>query len=386
MNAMRYLPQALEQPLVALLREWREDHPRLGVLALLPEAEAEAVTLLQRVCKDQGVALAGAIFPALIQEGAFCTRGVWLLRIDAMPFQALYTDLSTNPEALSTQVASIAAELKPHLHNRLDTTLFLLFDAMVPNIGSILDELYLNLANRVHYMGANAGSESFKPLPCLFDGERIVGRGVLAMLMQPHQGAILDHGYGVPPAMIAATSTEGNRILQIDWRPAFEVYQEMARTHYGVSIDRENFYQYAVHFPVGIVRANGVVLVRIPVALEDDGSLFCIGEVPPNSLLTLLQAPTVDSLQTLDTLAVGLAGFGDPLPERDLLLFYCAGRRLHLGAGAAEEELRALKQRTSVPTISGALSLGELGSTTRWGYPLFHNATLVASLWNGRVA
>jgi len=35
-----------------------------------------------------------------------------------------------------------------------------------------------------------------------------------------------------------------------------------------------------LHFPFGIIRANHEVLVRIPVALEEDGSLFCVGEVP----------------------------------------------------------------------------------------------------------
>ncbi|MGE0081349.1 MAG: FIST signal transduction protein, partial [Thiohalomonadaceae bacterium] len=259
-------------------------------------------------------------------------------------------------------------------------TLMMLFDAMVPNVASLLDELYLRLANRVHYMGANAGSESFQPMPCLFDNERLVEHGVLTLLLGPHEGAILHHGYGVPPKMTAATSTDGNRILQIDWRPAFEVYQEMARAQYGVEINRENFYQYAVHFPFGIVRANGVILVRIPVALEEDGSLFCVGEVPPNAMLTLLEAPEVDSVHTIEALVQGLTELNGELKDRELLLFGCAGRRLHLGIEAASREVKSFVQLSGAQ-VAGALSLGEIGSTTQWGYPLFHNAALVACLW-----
>jgi hypothetical protein len=185
----------------------------------------------------------------------------------------------------------------------------------------------------------------------------------------------------MPDRVITATSTEGNHILQIDWRPAFEVYREMALAHYGVQVSRDNFYQLAVHFPFGIVHADGIIVVRIPVALEADGSLFCVGEVPPNALLTLLRAPEVDSGQTLETLAKGLSDIGAEPQGRELLLFYCAGRRLHLGIDAAAEEVRSLLRRTEAAQLAGALSLGEIGTTARWGYPLFHNATLVTTLW-----
>jgi len=382
-RAMHYLPQLDEAGLVALLREWREEHPAMGVLALLPEAEQGRVEILQRAFRAGKVPLVGAIFPALIVHGHFRSEGVWLLRLDAMPFAALHPDLPLDPEAMERAVDAMVAGLRPHLGTQPDVTLFLLCDAMLPNIGTMLDQLYLRLANRVHYMGANAGSERFQPMPCLFDAERVVGHGVLALLLPHHRGAIVEHGYHVPPTMITATSTAGNRILQIDWRPAFDVYRELAQAQYCVTIDRDNFYRYAVHFPFGIVRANGIIVVRIPVALEEDGSLFCVGEVPPNAMLTLLEAPAVDSEHTLRTLCAGLAEANGPLAGRELLLFYCAGRRMHLGLEAAAAEVAALAERSAVATVAGALSLGEIGSTTQWGYPLFHNATLVASMWEG---
>lgn len=53
---------------------------------------------------------------------------------------------------------------------------------------------------------------------------------------------------------------------------------------------------------------------------------------------------------------------------------------MHLGE-AAEEELAELHAVTGIGEMAGALSLGEIGSTVRWGYPMFHNATLVCSPW-----
>lgn len=105
---------------------------------------------------------------------------------------------------------------------------------------------------------------------------------------------------------MSATSTEGNRIAMIDWRPAFDVYQELMKAQYGVDLRRDNFYECAVHFPFGILRAGGDVVVRIPVALADDGSLYCVGEIPENSMLVLLQAPSAGENGCITRLADNL--------------------------------------------------------------------------------
>ena len=379
---MRYLPKIEDATINEALSSWHAQYPRMGVYALLPESMKGSVTTLQAACARRKIPLVGGIFPALLKNDEFLTEGVWLLCFQEMPYYTLYDNLPTVPNEVEQITERIATEIRSQIDHTPDVTLFMLFDAMVPNIATLLDQLYLQLANRVHYAGANAGSETFQPMPCLFDGERIVQNGVLIMLLKPHRGAILEHGYHAPVHTVYATSTEGNRISQIDWRPAFDVYQELVRAQYHVEITAENFYQLAVHFPFGIVRANHHVVVRIPVALHEDGSLFCVGEVPANAMLTLLDAPAVDTQETLRVLIEGMTSLnGDPAGT-ELLLFYCAGRRLHLGLEQATTELREFAARTKAAQVSGAVSLGEIGGSTLQGYPLFQNATLVASSWS----
>jgi hypothetical protein len=367
--------------LESTLSNWQASHPNMGVCAFLPEAQKDQLGLLQTVCASLQVPLVGGVFPALIYDGAFRTTGLWLMRFDVMPFYALCADLPQDADSTESLVQDLAQQLVEHLDAQLDATLFMLFDAMVPNISTLLDNFYLHLANRVHYAGANAGSESFAPMACLFDGKRLVSNGLLLVLLPGHKGAILEHGYHAPEQTVYATSTSGNRIAQIDWRPAFEVYQELVYRYSGVQVTPENFYEHAVHFPFGIVRANHHVLVRIPVILNSDGSLFCVGEVPANSVLTLLKSPAVDSTETLRVLTSGLTAMNGDNAASDLLLFYCAGRRMHLGLEAASTELLEFQRRTQAARVAGALSLGEIGGSTLHGYPLFHNATLVAARW-----
>jgi len=382
MSSVEYLESFDPARLAGVVDAWQAACPSMGVLALFPEAESAQVSVLQKFMSGRGVPLLGGIFPELIVAEKFSKRGCWLLRFDEAPFHLLIDNLPSDAAGGERVADEVSAQLRAQIDKADgEATLFLLFDAMVPNIATMLDEIYLKLANRVHYAGANAGSETFQPMPCLFDNERIAGNAMLAVLIPKHHGAILEHGYSLPEHSCTATSTDGNRISHIDWKPAFEVYCERVRAQYGVEINRDNFYQYAVHFPFGIVRANHNVLVRIPVALGDDGSLFCVGEVPPHSVLTLLEAPDANSAHTVEALAERLARLNGGSVGHDLLLFYCAGRRMHLDVSAAEAEMASLRQRSGARRIAGALSLGEIGASTLWGYPLFHNATLVTALW-----
>jgi len=379
--SMRFL--ALERTRIDdALAAWQREHPHMGVLALLPEAEKNQLPVLQAVCRKRGVPLVGGIFPALIQDAQFRAEGVWLLRIDTMAPAFLIADLDPSASDAAAAISSaVDRALAEQAQPGTRPALFLVFDGMVPHISSILDGLYLNLADQVTYAGVNAGSETFQPMPCLFDQDRVVGKGVLGLLFAAGAGTVLAHGYPVPDHAMTATSTAGNQVITIDWRPAFDVYQEIILAEYGIALTRDNFYQHAVHFPFGIVRANKEVVVRIPVALTDDGSLFCVGEVPENAMLVLLRAPEARDGRCIDGLVKALTDAPAGTQPADLLTFYCAGRRMHLGDAAAGE-LAQLARGSGAAQMAGALSLGEIGSTHSWGYPMFHNAALVCTPWS----
>jgi len=355
--------------------------PLMGVVALLPEAEKEKLPLLQSACHARGLVLVGAIFPALLADERFITEGAWLLHFAQMPPYFLIPAINDGKTpAVERLVGDVRARLPALTAGEAKPTLFMIFDSMVPNIASILDGVYLELSNRVEYAGVNAGSESFQPMPCLFDATQVVGDGVLGLLLPGDVAPVLEHGFDQPERAMAATSTEGNRIATIDWRPAFDVYQELIKSEYGIDLTRNNFYQYAVHFPFGILRASGDVVVRIPVALAEDGSLYCVGEVPENTMLVLLKAPAAGANGCIERLGGKLRAQSNGLAVGQLLTFYCAGRRMHLG-NEAERELGMLQANAGVSSMAGALSLGEIGSTSPSGYPMFHNATLVCTPW-----
>lgn len=377
---MQYI-ELNDESIARALDDPRLKSPGAGVLALLPEGEKTRLPLLQAACCARSLKLVGGIFPALLRQEHFVEQGAWLVFFERMPPCFLIPELNAGVSGAAEKiVAAVRAALPDCSDDGQKPTLVLFFDAMLPNIASVLEGIYLELSNRVGYAGVNAGSESFQPMPCLFDTTRLVGNGVLGMLAPGRIAPALEHGFVQPERAMSATSTEGNRIAMIDWRPAFDAYQEIIKSEYGIELTRDNFYQHAVHFPFGILRANGDVVVRIPVALADDGSLFCVGEVPENAMLALLKAPARNANDCIQRLADNLSMVSGPLTGRQLLLFYCAGRRMHLGT-EAEGELADLLRASGAAQVGGALSLGEIGSTSRWGYPMFHNATLICAAW-----
>ncbi|MDH5545237.1 MAG: FIST C-terminal domain-containing protein [Gammaproteobacteria bacterium] len=353
------------------IERWISDSEARFICALVAEQECDAVvSRLQRLARSSGIQLCGAVFPEVIYKNDFQKQGFVLVGYQqAIPYRII-DDINAESEK------SISDQILPLLERNTSEfvpTLFCIFDAMIPNIGSLLDDIYSNIGDVVNYAGVNAGSETFQPILCIFDSVRFTQNAILALLLPTPHPAVLEHGYTAPAQTIVATAAEGNRITSIDWKPAFEVYAEQVKKHYDVDITKENFYENAVHFPFGIVRMSNEVLVRIPVALQDDGSLFCVGEVPENALLSLLMAEESNSHGAVDALVQEVRN----QKCENFLLFYCAGRRMHM-QNHAKEEVESIAGQFSEQEIVGALSLGEIGNSRKEGYPLFHNATLVS--------
>lgn len=277
------------QPLAEALRPYRGQ--RLDVL--LTEQDAEHVADLQQQCSHLEIQLSGALFPRLISRHGFHERGAWLLPRPAShaPLLIPLDPVASADEQARRLCDALAPQLAQWPPAEGIPTLFLTFDAMIPNIASLLEGIYLHLADRVHYAGVNAGSGQFRPMPCLFDNHRLLEQAVCCTLLPHRSYPLLEHGYQLTAQPMLATSSEGNKISFIDWQPAFSRYQALVQQQFQQRLTPEQFYQYGVHLPLGLLRANGDVIVRIPVAVTDEGALLCVGEVPDHSILTLLKAP-----------------------------------------------------------------------------------------------
>lgn len=369
----RHFPE-IDPPRISYwLDEIHSGFPNLLTFALLPESEKNRVSDIQKLFNDRDQMLLGAIFPALITDTGFSTSGASFLCFPRQLCHFLTDDLDIDSADAASRIANILVEQTASQERQENQQLFLVFDSMLSNTGSILAHLFDHLNHRFVYSGVNAGSETFQAMPCLFDNHRLVSNGVIGLVLDGSMQFALQHSYPVSKPLMRASSTSGNRIDKIDGLPAMSVYQRVIASEFGITLTPENFYDYAVHYPFGLV-GTLEILVRIPVAFSDDGSIFCVGEVPANSMLRLLKAPMLADSNCVSKL-VELIGHDRETP---LLAFYCAGRRMHFGDEAAEE-LQALLEKSGATSMIGALSLGEISTDNELGIPQFHNAAMLCS-------
>ncbi|OSM06776.1 FIST C-terminal domain-containing protein [Magnetofaba australis] len=355
-----------------------------GVLALLPEAETAAIPALQQACSARGLALAGGVFPALVEDAGFSQQGAWLLGFCAMPPFVLLDPADAPNGSLDRGIAEFVAA---HIDNGSTTPLlFMLFDALLPDLCPVLRNLSERLERDdldVLYAGCNVGSESFTPLPCLFDDQRTIQGGALVLLAPQAAGEIaVEHGCIAPMRLSTVTRSDNNRVIELDEEPAFDVYQRILKTDYAMEMDRDSFYQQAVHYPLMLMQKGVSPSIRIPVALDEDGALICVGEVPEGTLTALIQAPgTLEGSHCVERLGASLKG----RVQGRLLTFYCAGRRLQFGVEAAQEELRMLAHQVGAHQVAGALSLGEIATDIN-DEPAFHSAVILCGAAGGETA
>ncbi|SDH31893.1 Uncharacterized conserved protein, contains FIST_N domain [Propionivibrio dicarboxylicus] len=375
MKRYRYFAPDAVDTLGARLTAWRQSAADMGVFVLLAEKDQGRIGEIQSTCRALGVPVVGGVFPALVTEGGIVDRGLVAFVLDPMPPWCLIGDLDAAGDDAAARLADeVSARLMTGTPATERPQLFLAFDALIPHIGTILDGLYERLENTVSYSGVNVGSESFEPIASLFDGERSVTHGVLGFFWPAATEVVARHEYTASPKRMQATTTCGNCVDTIDDRPAIEAYRQQILAEYGVDVTAENFYQHAVHFPLGMASAFDC-LVRIPVALDADGSLRCVGEIPERTALQVLKAPALEDSRCVAAIGEALAG-GDAAGS--VLVFYCAGRCLHFGREGADVELAGLRERVAVGGMCGALSLGEIVSDDdQFGMPRFHNAAIV---------
>jgi hypothetical protein len=353
-----------------------------ALFAMVGEQDTGCVATLQAQARALGVGLCGVIVPGIVTPAAITRGGAVIVTLPPRHERQIIAVPAEGQRTRESAIDAIEVFAASTLRGAVGrNTLCLFVDVTVPDIASLVDRVYDRLGDEINYAGASIGSETFSLIPCVFDEQRFLGGAALAIVLRDNDGAACAHHYAHHyahnDALSVATATTGSCVQKIDGIPAFVRYQQIVRSEHDIELDRDNFYQYAVHFPFAMSRARGEPLVRIPVRVDEHGAVHCSGEIRENALLSVVRAVDPDDGQTVRTLADAARSFA----QRQSLSFYCAGRLLHLGVDAAQRELDALRDSLATPALAGALCLGEIASSARQ-FPVFQNGSIVLLPWS----
>jgi hypothetical protein len=210
----------------------------------------------------------------------------------------------------------------------------------------------------------------------MFTREGISANGAVLVPLPESPRLGIRHGWQLLHSPLLASRTDDNVILELNWRPALEVYAELVNP----GLTTENFFDQAKSHPLGMFREGGEPLVRDPVGVREDGGLICLAQVPENASLAILQGSHSHLIGAAGEAAdQALAPFQPLAPPGGLFLFDCVSRSLFLGPDFPQEldavALQVLRRGFSC-AVDGILTMGEIAAMDQ-GPLEFLNKTLV---------
>jgi hypothetical protein len=309
----------------------------------------------------------GGIFPGIIYGKQKMEKGTLVI---GLPKEAQVYTVNHLSDSTVEYDELIDAQVP---ENDSVKTVFVFVDGTSQRISAFIDSLFNILGLDYNYIGGGAGSLSFQRIPCLFTNQGLLSDSAVLALTDIESGIGVSHGWNSISGPFKVTEVDRNVIKSLDWEPAIEVYRRVVEPHAKQKITRENFFDIAKGYPFGIKKFGAENIVRDPFLLNEDGSIVCVGEVPAESYVDILngdQASLINAAQK--ALALAKESLKTKQNLRYTFFIDCISRVLFLG-NHFEKELEAVYETQE---MFGALTLGEIANNGK-EYLEFYNKTSV---------
>jgi hypothetical protein len=349
-----------------------------ALLVLVAEQDAPDLGALVEGLRERDVRFFGGLFPALTDGMLKRDTGIVAVPVPVAGQPIIVPALSEAP-----RLPAVLAETLERMEPGCEPTGLLFVDGLSSGIEPFLRNLYDELGSSVAYLGGGAGSLSLEPRPCVFSPEGVFAGAAVLALSPSGCGLGVRHGWRPIAGPLVATRTRHNRIEQLNWEPAFPVYQRLVEADSKRPFERRRFFELAREFPFGLFREDQESVVRDPIQVDEQDALVCVGSVPENSVLHVMRgAPE----QLIAAAAEAARDATRALPGQPThsLLVDCISRAIFLGPRFSDEldSVRAALTAGGAPAPVGALTLGEI-SCRGDGYLEFFNKTAVVGVLHG---
>jgi hypothetical protein len=333
-----------------------------------PERAASEIAGAAAGVPHVGLTTKGAIGPSRIAEEG-CTAIAF--RGDVEVGIGVRQSASSDLRSAARQAS---ADALAGLEGRENSILLLFLDTPSSDQADAVAGAYDVAGPTVPLAGGGAGGGS----PAQIVGGEAVREAVVAVALSAPRGVGLGtaHGCRTISSPSIVTRSDGLRIVELDGRPASDVYLE--RLGYGgVEFSDDDFEALAVTHPLAQPELNGDARLR-HVRWREDTVLVCATHLPPGAAVEFThQTPDDIVAAARRAVAESVADLGtDPGAA---LIFDCAGRKGAIG-GALGLESEALHSSFGAPPpIAGGFTYGEV-ARSRGAKGDRNHAVVVATL------
>ena len=201
-------------------------------------------------------------------------------------------------------------------------------------------------------------------------------------------GIAARHGWSAMGPLRTVTRAEGVDLVEIDGRPALDVWLEDARNAGGEPpADRKDIALYlAIHYGIGIADASASriaivedvreLVARAALGIREDGAMRLTASIAEGSRVRIIHATREDLLKaSSEAAASALSRAGGRIAGA--LVFSCSGRLAALG-DAFPREPAEIRRRLGAP-IGGACVFGEIARNVRDTDAFFNTTAVVVA-------
>lgn len=251
----------------------------------------------------------------------------------------------------------------------------ILTDALAGYVDEIIHEIMVRTGGTYQLFGGGAADDAKFHKTHVFFGceEHTDALVVLEMLSKKPVGLGVRHGWEPSGPALRVTEAQGTRLVSLNAAPAVEVFEEHALAT-GQTFDRADPLPFFLHNVLGIETGDGYKL-RVPLTLNDDGSISCAAEVPAGSTVHIMVASVASACEAArQASAAALAGL-EGGEHAGSLLFDCAATRMRLGREFGAE-LDAVADTLGSDNFAGCNTYGQIARTAGQ-FSGFHNCTAI---------
>jgi hypothetical protein len=340
---------AVERAVAALGRE-------AGLVLIFPAGDVDPDTVVGEAQEAAGPALvAGMTGTAAIGSDGVIQAGCSAIAFSSSLRAGVGAVAGGDPRTAGRDAAAKALagiDSDPH------RIVFLFVDSECGDQAEVVAGAYSVTGGTIPLAGGAAGG----PARAQFGGGGAL-RGVVAVAIGGGTpiGVGIAHGCVARGAPSIVTRSEGSTVVQLDGRPAEDVYFEKLGVD-GADVEDEDFEALAMVHPLAQPDLSGDVRPRYVRARDADGGLVCATGLERNAPVEICEQ-TPDTIVESARRAVEDAVAQLRGPAEAAVVFDCAGRSAWFGGALAARELDALVAALGdpMPSLAGVFTRGEIG-------------------------
>jgi hypothetical protein len=349
--------------------------PDALILFVSPRHDAPA--LLRRVeagCRPKtmvGCSSAGEFTNRGHGDGQACAIGLWS---DEMRFACgIGRGLGTDRGAVADQVVASFRGIGGYGHGH--SSALVLTDALAGHADELVEQLTLKTGGNYQFFGGGAGDDASFRRTQVFCGSEVASDAAvgLEILSKKPLGIGVRHGWAPAGRPLRVTEAAGSRIVSLNAAAAVEAFRDHAKAT-GQRFDPADPLPFFLHNILGVETGHGYKL-RVPLAVNPDGSVSCAAEIPVGSAVRIMGTSLASAAEAAATAtASALERLNGHEPEV-AIFFDCVATRLRMG-GEFGVELAALKNALGEADFAGCNTYGQV-ARAEGQFGGFHNCTAV---------